>query len=145
MAEEVRFFLRVALYSAVVALAYWLVSGDPAGTVLLGAIAVAGAFLVTTLLAGTAPAPRPTGVRGHVTTRVNRIIGLAEDRDLVHRYPFAGGPQQIPSASLWPVAGGVAALLGGLGLVYGPWLLLPGIAVGIGAAIGWIAQETRRA
>ncbi|MGH2429289.1 MAG: hypothetical protein ACRDGV_10490, partial [Candidatus Limnocylindria bacterium] len=41
MAEELRFFLRTAIYAAIVAVAYWILSYEPAGTVLLAALALA--------------------------------------------------------------------------------------------------------
>jgi hypothetical protein len=43
------------------------------------------------------------------------------------------------------MTGGAGALLVGLGLVYGPWLLLPGIVVLAFTVWGWITQfDVRR-
>lgn len=160
MAEELRFFLRTAVYSIVIATIYWFASYaetgeyEWAGTVLLVFVIVsAGAFV---LVAGIhAPEawrrilPRrrdgedsPSGP-SVLAGLLNRVFGMAEDPDIVGRHPLEGGPERLPSASLWPLVGGAAAFLVALGLVYGAWLLLPGIAVGIAAVIGWIAQETR--
>lgn len=188
MAEEVRFFLRTALYSAGIAAIYWLLSRDPPGTVMLAAIALAGGFLVATMI-GHAPATlrgmaapggarrppdapsaererergrververhdeveadfsahRPSSAPARALDALNRVLGLAEDRDITAGDPLAGGPDRFPTGSLWPLLGGAAALLVGMGLVYGAWLLLPGVGLGVGTAIGWIAQETRRA
>jgi len=149
MAEELRFFLRTAVYSVVIAAIYWFASYaetgayEWAGTVLLAFVVFsAGAFVFVTGIH--VPAAWRSTVRGGIGGTLNRVFGMAEDPDIVARHPLEGGPELLPTASPWPIIGGAAALLIGLGLVYGPWLLLPGIAVAIGAVIGWIAQETRR-
>ena len=149
MAEELRFFLRTAVYSVVIAAIYWFASYaetgayEWAGTVLLAFVVFsAGAFVFVTGIH--VPAAWRSTVRDGVAGTLNRAFGMAEDPDIVARHPLEGGPELLPTASPWPIIGGTAALLMGLGLVYGPWLLLPGIAMAIGTAIGWIAQETRR-
>jgi hypothetical protein len=150
MAEELRFFLRTAVYSVVIATVYWFASYaetgayEWAGTVLLAFVVFsAGAFVFVTGIH--VPAAWRSTVRDGVAGTLNRAFGMAEDPEVVASHPLDGGPDLLPTASPWPIIGGTAALFIGLGLVYGPWLLLPGIAVAIGTAIGWIAQETRRA
>ena len=149
MAEELRFFLRTAVYSIVIAAAYWFASYaetgayEWAGTVLLAFVVFsAGAFVFVTGIH--VPAAWRSTARGGIGGTLNRVFGMAEDSDIVTRHPLEGGPELLPTASPWPIIGGAGALLIGLGLVYGPWLLLPGVAVAIGTVIGWIAQETRR-
>ncbi|MEO8510868.1 MAG: cytochrome c oxidase subunit 4 [Chloroflexota bacterium] len=149
MAEELRFFLRTAVYSIVIAAIYWFASYaetgayEWAGTVLLAFVVFsAGAFVFVTGIH--VPSAWRSTVRGGVGGTLYRAFGMAEDPDTVARHPLDGGPELFPSASPWPIIGGAAALLIGLGLVYGPWLLLPGIALAIGTVIGWIAQESRR-
>jgi hypothetical protein len=170
MAEELRFFLRTAVYSIVIGAIYWFASYaetgayEWAGTVLLVFVVFStGSFVFvagihvpdawrrawpgyheTTAGAGTAAAgaSQPAGP-GMVAGLLNRVFGMAEDPDLTRRQPLEGGPDALPTASLWPFVAGAAALLIGLGLVYGPWLLIPGIAVAIIAIVGWIVQGTR--
>lgn len=161
MAEELRFFLRTAVYSVVIAAIYWFASYaetgayEWAGTVLLAFVVFsAGAFVFVAGIhapqawrriwpGGDAEraGPRP----GVVAGVLNRVFGMTEDSDVGGRHPLEGGPDRLPSSSLWPLVGGAAAFLVALGLVYGAWLLLPGIAVGIVAVIGWILQDTRAA
>jgi hypothetical protein len=149
MAEELRFFLRTAVYSVVIAAIYWFASYaetgayEWAGTVLLAFVVFsAGAFVFVTGIH--VPAAWRSAVRGGIGGTLNRTFGMAEDPASGARHPLEGGPELLPTASPRPIIGGAAALLVGLGLVYGPWLLLPGIALAIGAIIGWIAQETHR-
>ena len=148
MAEEIRFFLRTAIYSIVVATIYWFASYaetgayEWAGTILLAAVIFStGAFVFVAGLH--VPETWRSSLRGGIVESLSRTFGVAED--VTARQPLEGGPERLPLASPWPIVGGFAALLVGLGLVYGPWLLLPGIAVAIGTVIGWIAQETRPA
>ncbi|MGH2429840.1 MAG: hypothetical protein ACRDGV_13350, partial [Candidatus Limnocylindria bacterium] len=54
--------------------------------------------------------------------------------------PLAAPPGPIPLASSWPPLAGLAVVMAGLGLIYGPWLLLPGLALGVVAAYGWLVQ-----
>ena len=49
MAEEFRLFLRTAAYIVIAGSVYWIVSLEPSGTVLLGALAAA---LVAFILVG---------------------------------------------------------------------------------------------
>ncbi|MGH2456372.1 MAG: hypothetical protein ACRDHD_08960, partial [Candidatus Limnocylindria bacterium] len=58
MAEELRFFLRTAVYAAVIAGVYWFASHDPltgaydwAGTALLVATGIAAALVVAVMAA----------------------------------------------------------------------------------------------
>lgn len=140
MAEELRFFLRTGLYVAVAAAVYWFVSYDAAGTVLLVVLALAVAAVVggVALLARSSVAEvRP---RGGPLDALNRVIGFHEPAVDERGGPLGEPPGRIPLASVWPPLAGVAGLLVGIGLIFGPWLLLPGIALGAVAAWGWLVQ-----
>lgn len=137
MAEELRFFLRTALYSAVIAAIYWFASYETAGTVLLVFVVLA-AGLAVTVPALLVPVAR--GGPWHVAGIVNRLLGFEEDRGPAHDQPLTAGPEPIPSSSPWPLLGGVAALLLALGIVFGPWLLAPGIVLIAITGFGWLVQ-----
>lgn len=130
MAEELRFFLRVALFTIVIATIYWFVSYEVAGTTLLAGI-VASAIFFIVLVAGGVRAARSgpktvTGLLGFDETARDDPLALAEDT--------------FPAASAWPVIASIAAVLLGLGLIYGPWLWIPGAGLGLACTWGWLTE-----
>ena len=145
MAEELRFFLRIGLFIVGVLVAYWLLSYEPAGSALL-------LFLALALLVFSAwvALQRPRAWRDALRvpgrsplTRAGRsmvaVLGLPDgprDDDA----PLEAGAEPLPPSSVWPFLAGLAVLLVSLGLVYGPWLALPGIVLGGAAAWGWLTQ-----
>lgn len=130
MAEEVRFFLRVALFTVVIGTIYWFVSYEIAGTALLAGI-VASALFFIVLIAGGVRAVRrgPKNLKG--------ILGFEETgRD----DPLALGEDVFPAASAWPVVASISAVLVTVGLVYGAWLWIPGTALGLACIWGWLTE-----
>ena len=149
MAEELRFFLRTALYSVFIGGAYWAVSYEVVGSVLLGFVVLsAGAVvLVGLVLARSAAAemlPRSGGIAARGLGLALRSLGFTEPASPGLQQPLEARPQRFPRSSIWPLVAGFGSLLVGLGLVYGPWLLLPGVAVGALAGWGWLTQMDAR-
>jgi hypothetical protein len=154
MAEEVRFFLRTAVYSGVIALIYWFASYEPdgvpysydwAGTGLL-AFTVLGAGVVVGGMMLTARSswhrrlvPREASVPRRVGETLNRVIGLEHGSAEQVEQPFAGGPEIVSAGSPWPVAAAVAVSMVLLGLVYGAWLIAPGVVLLVVAVGGWVS------
>jgi hypothetical protein len=154
VAEEVRFFLRTALYAAVIAVVYWFASReyegivlgyDWAGTTLLaftvlacGAIPGAVLLLVRTArqgwTMGNGPLPR------RIRVALNRLIGFGEVAGRTEA-PLAGGPDLLPAESPWPIVSAVAGTLILLGLVYGAWLIVPGVVLLAIGAGGWLRRQ----
>jgi hypothetical protein len=153
MAEEVRFFLRTAVYSAPIAVVYWFASHEPdgipyeydwAGTTLLvftvfaaGAV-VGGIVLMTRSSWRRRLVPREGSAPRRVGETLNRVIGLEHGSAERVEQPLAGGPELVPSGSPWPVVAAVAAGMVLLGLIYGAWLIAPGIVLLVIAAAGWL-------
>lgn len=152
MVEELRFFLRIAVYLVVIATIYWFVSYEVAGTVLLLFGAVGTGFFVVAARISFQPKspedliPRPpkTGLR-----RMTGVFGryLAFDDEGATggeptNAPLALEEERFPESSVWPLAAAVASLLLGLGLVFGPWLWIPGLALGASSMWGWLTQLT---
>ena len=145
MAEELRFFLRTAIYSAVIAVIYWFASYSPAtdsydwiGTVLLVATVLASGAVVAV---GAAFARRAIhGQPGSTLAVLGRWLLLADPGGEADDEPLAAGLDPLPRSSIWPLLGGVAATLIGLGLVYGPWLILPGLTLLAWTAWSWVTQ-----
>ena len=150
MAEELRFFLRTALYTAVIGLIYWGLSYEWAGSVMLAFVALAtGLVVVVFFLAVRATHGPLTGEAGgpirRLSLAVGRLVGFAEPPGAAGAEPMAAGLEPIPLGSIWPLVAAAAVSLIGLGLVYGPWLTLPGIAVMAVTVWGWITQlDTHR-
>ena len=150
MAEELRFFLRTAAYSAVIGLVYWFVSYEVAGSVLLAFVVFATGLIVGVLLIVVRATrgeldPRRGGPIARGGAVVARLVGFTDPQGAAGADPIAAGLEPVPSGSIWPLVAGAAAAMVGLGLVYGPWLWLPGIVL-IGFSIwGWLTQlDVRR-
>ena len=155
MAEEVRFFLRTALYAGVIAVVYWFASRvyegitlgyDWAGTTLLAFTALAcaaitGGVLLFARAARPGPAVGDGGTSRRLGMAMNRLIGLEHPPGGRDERPLAGGPDVLPVASPWPIVAALAATLILLGLIYGPWLMAPGgvlLSIGVG---GWLRHK----
>jgi hypothetical protein len=149
MAEEVRFFLRTALYTVIIAAVYWFLSYETAGSVMLLFVSVATAAVVGVLVLAVRSTrdeldPRVGGPLHRVGLAVGRLIGFSDPRRATAQEPLAAGLEPIPSGSIWPIVAAAAATMLALGLVYGPWLLFPGIAVAAITVWGWITQMDAR-
>jgi len=146
VAEELRFFLRTAAYTAVIGILYWIVSYEWAGSVMLAFVAVATGLVVVVffLVVRTTRGPLGDDGRGGTLRRaglaVARLVGFAEPRGAAGAEPLAAGLEPIPVSSVWPLVAAAAASMIGLGLVYGPWLTLPGVALAAITVWGWITQ-----
>jgi hypothetical protein len=127
MPEELRVFLRAALYVALAAAIYWLVSDEIAGTLLLGFLLVS---CVVFVVLGRALGRRPE----------HRASFLALDDEGGDVAPLEIEEEPVVTTSPWPLLGAMAALLVGLGLLYGPWLWIPGVGLAGAATYGWLTQ-----
>lgn len=132
MAEELRFFIRIGLFTVLIGAIYWFVSYEEAGTWLLAGVGAGVVFFVV-LVAGRATSSRQGG-RGP-----KHLLGFA---DSTPEAPLALGEDTFPLSSAWPAVISLAAGLVGVGLIYGPWLWIPGVSLGLAGAWGWVT-ETR--
>lgn len=152
MVEELRFFLRIAVYLVVIGTIYWFVSYEVAGTLLLLFGAVATGFFVVAARISFQPktpedlAPRPPSSGLHRMTGVFGRYFAFDDENAAGgeptEAPLALEEEGFPESSIWPLAAALAALLLGLGLVFGPWLWIPGLALGASSMWGWLTQLT---
>ncbi len=146
MAEELRIFLRTGLYGLGVGVVYWIVTYDIIGTILFAFLGLGGAIffvgmarMVPATRQETSP-PRAGSAAGHVVSLFHRVLGLEEHDGAAHASPLRTDEDPLPESSVWPVVGASAFLLVGLGLIYGGWFIVPGIAIGAAAAWGWLTQ-----
>lgn len=132
VAEELRFFLRTALFTIVIGTIYWFVSYEEAGTALLAGIVASAVFFVVVIAAGVRASRRggrgPKALLGFADTGPDNPLELAQD--------------VFPTSSAWPLVISVAAALVGVGLIYGAWLWIPGAALGLAGAWGWLTETT---
>jgi hypothetical protein len=136
VAEEFRFFLRTGVYVAIAGAVYWIMSYEAAGTVLLGGLLLALlAFIVVGRALGRDSGAWP---EGGALAWVDRVIGFAERP--VERAPLEAGPLVVPTSSPWPVVTAAAIVVIGLGLIFGPWLIVLGTVVLLAGGVGWLTQ-----
>ena len=132
VAEELRFFVRVGLWTALIGTIYWLMTYEETGTWLLAGVLASVVFFVATIAVNVAAARR--GGRG-----LKDLLGFT---DTGPDNPLAVEEDMFPVSSAWPAVVSLAAVLVGVGLIYGPWLWIPGAALGLTSAWGWLT-ETR--
>lgn len=124
MRTAAKVFLGSAVFSLVIATVYWLVSSEPAGTILLASMVLApGLMAGFAALAAGGPGRAPED-------RANALPGAA-----------AGQPVgTFTPRSAWPAILALGSLFVAGGLVFGMWLLLPAGALFALALVG-LARE----
>jgi hypothetical protein len=141
VAEEVRFFLRTAIYTLTITVIYWFLSYEIAGSTLLLSLGLAAIFFVVVgvvMIRQAKEDPAPGDARpGNV---VQRTLGFDEPEGEGVRAPLALEDDMMPSSSIWPLTTAIAALLLGLGLIYGGWMWGPGAGLATVALWGWVTQ-----
>lgn len=129
-------FTRAAVYIALITAIYWFVSYEKAGTILLAFLfGAAVLFVVTARFLGR----KTENVRGSFLRRAASVVALDDEGGEV---PPTLGIEEEPvvTTSPWPLGAALAAMLIGLGLLYGPWLWIPGTALALSVAYGWVTQ-----
>ena len=113
MAEEVRFFLRTALYSAVISVVYWFSSRealtgayDWAGTIMLLFTALAAGAVVAVLVASARRTTSGLRAGGSLPGLANRLVGFTDPAATDDERPLSAGLEPIPTRSPWPAGGG---------------------------------------
>ncbi|MGH2749884.1 MAG: hypothetical protein ACRDK3_03275 [Actinomycetota bacterium] len=141
MAEEVRFFLRTAVYTLFVTVVYWFFSYEIAGSILLLTLGLSAVFFVVVGVVMIRHARNdlvPDDTRP--ANAIQRTLGFDEEEGDTVTPPLVIEDDPLPSSSIWPLVAAVAALLLGLGLVYGGWMWGPGGLLAVIALRGWVTQ-----
>lgn len=122
-------FLGVAVFIAVLAIVYWFVSYEHAGTTMLalasGLSAMFGGFLFIQ------DHRQPGTTRGPVASAAHS--GVGED------------PHYLPTTSWWPLVMGIGIVLGLNGLILSWPYAVPGMAVLVIGIGGFVSDSRRRA
>ena len=142
VAEELRFFLRIALYTVPVAVVYWFLSYEVAGSVLLLLVGLAAIFFSAAMawVVRHSSSDIPSVRKGRVGAAVDRAIGFAETQDERGVGPLEVEEAPLPTSSIWPLVIALALLGTSLGLLYGGWLWIPSAVMGVIGAWGWLTQ-----
>ena len=136
MAEEFRFFLRTGVWVIIAGVVYWLLSYELSGTILLGALLLAILAFVGVGLA--LAQARPVSEGSGLLAWINRVIGFHERADAPA--PLEAGPELMPTSSASPIISAGAIILIGLGLIFGSWLIVPGVVLLLIGGLGWLTQ-----
>jgi hypothetical protein len=144
--EEVRFFLRTGLFALVVSIVYWFVSYEVAGTFMLAFIVVAVLLFIAPIatmaqVARRAQAASESSALRRAVGTVDRVLGF-DERPPMDSRALEIDEEPAVASSMWPLAGALAGALIGLGLVYGAWFWIPGLAAAAAVAWGWANQLT---
>ncbi len=148
MPEETRLFVRSFLFAFVVAVVYWFLSYDFAGTILLGGFSLASLFAFAIMRSEepakdrrkTERSEQGEGIVGHVMDWVGTTEHPGMER------PFEDERGRIPVASVAPVSVGVGVALIAFGLVFGVWAIIAGaipVLLGLREWIGEASAELR--
>jgi hypothetical protein len=119
-------FLLLTAFFVIVAPIYWLVSHEIIGTVAL-LLTLAFCAMIATYL----------------SIQARKIDPRPEDRKDGEIIDGAGDVGFFPSKSIWPFWTALALTVMALGPVFGWWLTLLGVGIGIWATTGWCYQYYR--
>ena len=126
MKVEAIILLFLGVFFGLVGIVYWFWSQEQAGT----------AMLIGTCTLGFLP--------GSYYYYWHRRMGQrVEDRDDASIAEGAGDIDSFPSSSIWPFVLGMGAFLTVNSLVFGIWLIFPGISLILTALVG-VTAESRR-
>jgi hypothetical protein len=125
--EEVWLFIRTAIFGIAIGSAYWFLTYETAGTVLLLGIGFGSALVVAVLYLGSRRLERP----GSTATPPDR--------------PFADERGRVPSPGWAPLGVGLGLAVTALGGAFGPWLVLLGLPLVLIAGHAWLAAAMREA
>jgi hypothetical protein len=123
---EALLMIGVAAFFALVGVIYWFWGYEQGGTMMLIGTTLLG------LLPGT-----------YYFWWSRRMKPRPEDRTDASIEDGAGVIGAFPSSSIWPFVLGMGLFLVVISIVFGVWLLAPGLALVISAAVG-VTVESRR-
>ena len=126
MKAERWMFVFITSFFVVVVPIYWFMSREIAGTVALSLTAAFCGMLAV-----------------YFTVQSNKMDARPEDRKDGEIIEGAGEVGFFPSTSIWPFWSAITILLMALGPVFGWWITLLGVGMGVWAVTGWCYQYYR--
>lgn len=124
---EARLFGRMAAFGIVVGIAYWFLTYETAGSVMLTTFGIASGIAALAIFLGS------RGRRGRTPPAADGPIGATH----------AGVEEPVPRPGWAPI--GLAIGLGGVALAgpFGPWLAIAGLVLALRSAKVWLDQAMR--
>ena len=135
MRVEALLLIGVAVFFAIVGATYWI-WGYHGGVGIGGPEQSGTMMLIGTILLGLLPG-------GYYFWWSRRMKPRPEDRPDATMEEGAGVIGSFPDSSVWPFVLGMGLFLVMLSIVFGLWLLAPGLALVVSAAVG-VTVESRR-
>jgi hypothetical protein len=139
--EEIRFFGRIGLFGLAIGVAYWFLTYETAGTVLL--LAFGSAALLAALALRRGLGRRPPAEAGQGVLR--RAIAWLRLAPASLPGPFLRDPTRLPGSSLAPLVMGAGIALAALGLIYGIWLVGLGVTAMVFGGAAWLREAAAEA
>jgi hypothetical protein len=138
-AQETRVFLLMAAFGFLVAVIYWFVSYEVAGTLLLFGFGLATAIIAAKLAVD--PASRRLRQRASSPPDHGDDVDIASAGGAggVDR-PFADETGRLPDATIAPFAVGAGAALMATGLIFGPAPVIVGLLPLGWGAFAWLSS-----
>jgi hypothetical protein len=141
MKIEGLFLLGVGIFFGAIGIAYWLLSYEDGG----------GMMLLGACLLGLLPGGfyyywhrRFLGYRYFYWGKLERTVGVRlEDRPDATIEEGAGVVNSFPGSSIWPFCLGMGAFLLVLTFIFGVWFVAPAVGLILVAAVG-VTAESRR-
>ena len=131
LSDEARVFARMSVFGIVVGGAYWFLTYETAGTVLLLGFGLAAG------LATVANFIRSRRAAGGATASGDEVAeGESDSLESAEPFPEPGWAPLIISLGV----GGLA-----LGAAFGPWLTIAGLLVAIAGGASWLSAAIREA
>jgi len=134
LTDEARLFARMSIFGLGTGAAYWILTSERAGTILLLAFGLGAGLAAVAIFVGS---------RG----------GRRRAREAPLEAPPEAGPEDSPALAAevepLPEPGwaplGIAAGIGGLalGAAFGPWLTIAGLILAIVGALSWLSAAVR--
>lgn len=126
MKAELWTIASCGIFFALITPIYWVLTSDPTGSV---------ALLMTTLLC--------VLIGFYLAVVARQIPERPEDRSDAEIIDGAGELGFFPASSWWPLWAALSFATVVLGVVFGWWLFIIGVAVGAVALVGWVFEFYR--
>ena len=139
LSDEARVFLRMALFGLITGGAYWFLTYERAGTILLVAFGLASGLAAVAIFVASR--------RGESGVAAGPVHDGVPEAD--RRAPVGPDAESLPETEPLPQPGwaplGIAAGIGAvaLGAAFGPWLTLAGVLVAMVGAWTWLSAAMR--
>ena len=130
--EEVWFFARLAAYGWVVGIAYWFLTYEPVGSLLLTVLGLASTVLTLLLERSRRRAGHPSS--GPPSLHRADLEG-----------PFGSPIGRLPSPTFAPLEVGIGLAIASLSLAFGAWLAIAAVLPLLGGVLSWLRSAEREA